>query len=64
MLDPATETGRALLDELMNRQAAIVAYSNDFKLMMLLTIAAMPLVLLMQGGRHRGAAPADAAVAH
>ena len=57
MLDPATETGRALLEELMNRQAAIVAYSNDFKLMMVMTLLAFPLILLVRV-RPLGPAPA------
>ena len=34
MLDPTTETGRALLEQLLSQQAAIIAYDNDFKLMM------------------------------
>ena len=57
MLDPATETGRALLEELMSRQAAIVAYSNDFKLMMVMTLLAFPLILLVRV-RPLGPAPA------
>jgi DHA2 family multidrug resistance protein len=48
MLDPATETGRALLDKLITQQAEIIAYANDFKLLMILTIIAFPLLLLVR----------------
>ncbi len=50
MLDPATETGRALLAEIMSQQASIMAYANDFKLMMVMTILYFPLILLMRPG--------------
>jgi len=56
MLDPATDVGRALIDRMINQQAAIIAYSNDFKLLMLLTLATVPLVLFI--GRMRQKAPA------
>lgn len=62
--NPQTASGAALLNAEVVRQSAAIGFVNDFKLMMLLTIAAMPLVLLMQGGRHRGATPVDAAAAH
>ena len=48
MLDPATETGRALLENIMTQQAAIIAYANDFKLMLLLTLLAFPAILLIR----------------
>ena len=44
MLDPRTETGRALLEQIMTQQATIIAYANDFKLMMVMTIVAFPLI--------------------
>jgi MFS transporter, DHA2 family, multidrug resistance protein len=50
MLDPATKTGRALLAELMHQQAAIMAYANDFKLMMVMTLLYFPLILLVRPG--------------
>jgi len=34
VLDPSTETGRALLENVIKQQAAIIAYANDFKLLM------------------------------
>jgi DHA2 family multidrug resistance protein len=48
MLDPSTETGRALLEQLIAQQAAIIAYANDFKLMTLMTLLAFPLILLIR----------------
>jgi len=48
MLDPGTDTGRALLEQLMSQQAAIMAYANDFKLMMIMTLLAFPLILLIR----------------
>lgn len=41
----------------INRQALFIAYLNDFKLMMILTFAALPLILLMRKGQESGAAP-------
>ncbi len=48
MLDPKTEMGRALLEQIMTQQAAIIAYANDFKLMMIMTIVAFPLIVLIR----------------
>jgi MFS transporter, DHA2 family, multidrug resistance protein len=48
LLNPATETGRAMLDDLITQQAGIIAYANDFKLLMMLTIIAFPLLLLIR----------------
>jgi DHA2 family multidrug resistance protein len=41
-------TGLAVIDAEVNRQAAMIAYLNDFWLMMWLSLAAVPLVLLMR----------------
>ncbi|TWG90222.1 DHA2 family multidrug resistance protein [Luteimonas sp. J16] len=63
--DPATATGARLLDLELARQSLAIGYANDFWLMMVLTAGAMPLVLLLGGGRHaRGAATGDVAAAH
>jgi DHA2 family multidrug resistance protein len=48
MLDPSTDTGRALLENLITQQATIIAYANDFKLMMIVTLLAFPLILLIR----------------
>ena len=43
------------IDGLVNAQSAMIAYINDFKLMMIVTLAAIPLALLLRKPR---AAPA------
>ena len=57
MLDPATRHGAALLDQMITHQAQIIAYNNDFRLMMLTIVP--PLLLLFLMRRH--ARPAVAA---
>jgi DHA2 family multidrug resistance protein len=47
-LDPTTQHGIALLDAMVNRQAQIIAYVDDFRFMMLTTIPAVLLLLLMR----------------
>jgi DHA2 family multidrug resistance protein len=49
----ATDTVLAMADAIVNKQAAMVAYLDDFKLMMILTLGSIPLVFLLQ----RPAAP-------
>jgi DHA2 family multidrug resistance protein len=44
----STLAGRAALNAEVTRQAQIVAYMNDFKLMMILSLVITPLVLLMR----------------
>jgi len=46
-----TDAGKAVMDGLVTQQANMIAYLNDFKLLMYLTIAAMPLVLLIGSTR-------------
>jgi DHA2 family multidrug resistance protein len=45
-LSPWTASGRAALDQVIQTQASIISYIDDFKLMMILSLAAIPLVLL------------------
>jgi DHA2 family multidrug resistance protein len=53
-----TTHGLAMLNHSVNDQASMIAYNNDFKLMMVLTLCAIPLVMLLRGGRpKKGAAP-------
>jgi DHA2 family multidrug resistance protein len=47
-LDPAQTAGRTLLDSMITEQATIIAYIDDFKLLMVLSLFAMPLVLLLR----------------
>ena len=48
----ATEQGRAMMDLIVTQQAAMIAYLNDFKLLMILTLAMMPLVLIFRSVRQ------------
>jgi MFS transporter, DHA2 family, multidrug resistance protein len=60
MLNLGTDLGRAMMDRLLTQQATIIAYANDYKLLMYLTLAAIPLVFVISVARSRPAAPAEA----
>jgi MFS transporter, DHA2 family, multidrug resistance protein len=47
-VDTATPGGLAALNGLITRQAAMIAYIDDFKLMMVITIAVIPLVVVLK----------------
>ena len=48
-VDPGTPLGLSLLDAEVTRQAATLAYLQDFRMMTWVTLAALPLVLLLRG---------------
>ena len=48
MLSPYTAQGRAALDAVITTQATMIAYIDDFRLLMLMALAAMPLVFLLK----------------
>jgi DHA2 family multidrug resistance protein len=54
----ATSTlhGLATLNHAVTSQATMIAYDNDFKLMLVLTLCTIPLVALLRTGRRRAAA--------
>ena len=52
----STTSGLARLNELVSGQAAMIAYNNDFKLMMVLTLCAIPLIALLKTGQATKAA--------
>jgi MFS transporter, DHA2 family, multidrug resistance protein len=57
-----TDVGRAVLDGIVTQQAALIAYLNDFKLLMILTLAMVPLVMLIGTTKKTpGAKPAEIA---
>ena len=59
MLDATTPHGAAVLDQMVNHQAQIIAYNSDFRLMSLVVLP--PLLLLLVMRRHeRPAKPAAA----
>jgi DHA2 family multidrug resistance protein len=55
---PVTDTAIAMLDLEINRQALMIAYIDDFKLMMIVSLLAIPLLLLLRKGRAGAAPPA------
>ncbi len=56
--DPLTAAGRAALDGVITRQAQIIAYVDDYKLLMIATLAVAPLLFVFKRAR-RGAAAAS-----
>jgi DHA2 family multidrug resistance protein len=62
-LDVGSQTGLAVLNAEVTRQAALVAYVNDFWIMMAITVLVIPLLMLIR--KPRAAAPsASAEVPH
>jgi DHA2 family multidrug resistance protein len=51
-IDPATRHGAVLLDQIVNHQAQIIAYVNDYVLMIFTTLPSLLLLLLMRGPRR------------
>ena len=64
-LSPAAAQGDpmalARIDGLVNQQAMMISYIDDFKLMMIVTLCAIPLALLLKKPRMQAAAGAPAA---
>ncbi len=52
ILDPATLAGAAALNNEITRQASMVAYVDDFRLMFVITLACMPMLLFMRKPRR------------
>ena len=50
-VDPTANHSLAAIDAAINHQAAFVAYLDDFKLMMIATLATLPFVLLLRSGK-------------
>ena len=63
VLNLATDTGRALLDGLVTQQATIIAYANSYMLLMWLTLATLPLILMIGSSKVARANAGDAHVA-
>ena len=57
-LSPTTAHGAQVLNGMINQQAEIIAYNNDWKLMMLMSLPMLLLLLLMRGPK-KGAGGAD-----
>jgi DHA2 family multidrug resistance protein len=54
-----TDAGKAMLDGIVTQQAALIGYLNDFKLLMVLTLAMVPLVMLIGTTKKAPGAPKD-----
>jgi DHA2 family multidrug resistance protein len=54
LLNPMTEAGRAALDAVITRQAEIIAYIGDYKLLMIATLAMFPLLMVFTKSSKRG----------
>jgi MFS transporter, DHA2 family, multidrug resistance protein len=50
---PFTAGGRAALDAMITTQAQIIAYIDDYKLLMIATLAVLPLLLVFKTARPR-----------
>ncbi len=56
-----SDLGKAMLDGIVTQQAAMIAYLNDFKLLMILTLVMVPMVLIIGNAkRSPGAKPVEA----
>ena len=49
---PLTDMAVAMMDAEINRQALMIAYIDDFHLMMIVSLLAIPMVLLLRKGRR------------
>jgi len=47
LIDMSTDKGRAMMDVMVNLQAQIIAFSQDYQLVMIFTLCAIPLTLLI-----------------
>ena len=53
--NPATAAGRAALDAVITRQAQIIAYIDDYKLLLIATLAVIPLLIVFKKPSSGGA---------
>jgi DHA2 family multidrug resistance protein len=47
MIDMSTDKGRAMMDAMVNMQAQIIAFSQDYQMVMIFTLCALPLTLMI-----------------
>jgi DHA2 family multidrug resistance protein len=59
--NPASSAGRATLDSVIGQQAQIIAYIDDYKLLMIATMAAIPLILVFKPPSRKPSPTAAAA---
>jgi DHA2 family multidrug resistance protein len=61
---PALPQGLSLLNAEVTRQASVVGYLDDFKLLFIVSLTMLPLLLLMRGPKGEQAAPDPGAMGH
>jgi MFS transporter, DHA2 family, multidrug resistance protein len=61
-LDATTDQGLALIDAMVTQQATVIAYQNDFKLLMIFTLILMPFVFIIKTSHARQTPVPNAAV--
>ena len=59
-VNPATSAGLAVINGLVDRQAAMMAYLDDFRFMLALTLVSLPLLLLIRKARPAAKKPGEA----
>jgi DHA2 family multidrug resistance protein len=57
MVDPTSQAGLGLIDTLVDRQAAMMAYLDDFRFMLALTVVSLPLLLLIRKAKTAAKKP-------
>jgi DHA2 family multidrug resistance protein len=64
IIDPATDKGRALIDNLLTQQATIIAFSNSFKLLMILSLISIPFLVIIGSSKVKRGAEAQGEPVH
>jgi len=64
VIDPATDTGRALIDNLLTQQATIIAFSNSFKLLMILSLISIPFLVIIGSSKVKRVAEVQGEPVH
>jgi MFS transporter, DHA2 family, multidrug resistance protein len=59
-LNTHTDSGLAMLDRIVTQQANLIAYLNEYKLLMVMTLAVIPLIMIAGSARKQVASPARA----
>ena len=61
VLDPASRRGAAVLDQMINHQAQIIAFNNDFRMMTFVVVPSLLLLLMLRRHvRQKAAVPTPA----
>jgi DHA2 family multidrug resistance protein len=47
IIDMSTDSGRAMIDQMLNMQALIIAYANDFRMMTIFALCALPVAFVI-----------------